>query len=96
MALRDDQRVMLGDWKAIPKRKGQLILSDDTLWWQLAECAAFAPASIGRAHPSKVSIVTVAFGRIARVAERLEVMFFVTPAEISRQDVIDLQRLLIR
>jgi len=31
MALRDNQRVMLGDWKAIPERKGQLIFCDDAL-----------------------------------------------------------------
>ena len=88
MALRDNQRVMIGNRKAIPERQGQLILGDDALGWQLTKCTSFAPASIGCAHPSKVGIVTVAFSSIARVAERLEVMLFVTPAEISRQDVI--------
>lgn len=96
VALRDYQGVMFGNRKAIPEREGQLILCNDALWWQLTECATFVPASIGRAHSSEVRIVTVAFGGIARVTERLEVVLLVTPTEISRQDVIYFERLFIR
>lgn len=84
MALRDNQRVMLGNRKAIPERKGQLVLSHDALRWQLTECAAFAPASVGRGHASEVGVISVTLCGVAGVTERLKVMLFVTPAQISR------------
>jgi len=89
--LREDEhvagrhRVLVSDYHA------EFILEDDAFPGQFAEHASCLTVLIGLDHLAEVSVVTVPFHGIARIAECLKVARFITAALVAGNNMIDLQ-----
>ena len=96
MTPRNYESMQRANRKRVGKCHRKRILSKDfAILGEIAEDAAFVSFGVGLTNRPEVRVVAIAFGGIAAVAKRLEILNRINSAMFSRLDVIDLQSSLV-
>ena len=95
MPFGDDQAMMLGDRITVTDGICELILADDPILTNFTEWTGRIPTVVRFTDNAKIGVVPISLHRITAIAQGLKVAQIVRTTLTTRNDVVDLQGLLL-
>jgi hypothetical protein len=87
----NDQLVQRWDWEAVPNGNRERVPRHEIALGEVAENATLLSQGVGGSEAAKIRVVASALVRIALPAKCLEVLSFITSANLARHYVVDVQ-----
>jgi len=93
--LRNQQGVQVGHRESVSNGPDQAVLRHNRLLRNIAERTSVLPRLVGFGYFTEVRVVPISFGRVARIAECLQVVQIIQASPLSWLNVVNFQSLLV-